>query len=143
MRWAWRNIVARRWRAVLTIGLLAVALAATTIVFSAADSLVFRRVAYPSADRLVTFDTHDAKSGRPGGGFASAAVLDEWRKQTDSFAGVHGHPNKTIFLVGNGEPELVPAADVTPGLIDMLGVRPRWGRTLVASDTTERTFMWS
>jgi hypothetical protein len=57
IRWAWRNIVARRWRAVLTIALLALALAATTIVFSAADSLVFRRVAYPSADRLVTFDT--------------------------------------------------------------------------------------
>ena len=135
IRWAWRNIVARRWRAVLTIGLLAVALAATTIVFSAADSLVFRRVAYPSADRLVTFDTRDAKSGRPGGGFASAAVLDEWRKQTDLFAGVHGHLYKTIFLLGNGEPELVPAADVTPGLIDMLGVWPRWGRTLLESDT--------
>jgi hypothetical protein len=52
-RWAWRNIVARCWRAVLTIGLLALALAATTIVFSAADSPVFRRVAYPSADRLL------------------------------------------------------------------------------------------
>jgi putative ABC transport system permease protein len=135
IRWAWRNIVARRWRAVLTVGLLAAALAATTIVFSAADSLVFRRVAYPSAGRLVTFDTRDAKSGRPGGGFASAAVLDEWRKQTDVFAGVHGHLYKTIFLLGNGEPELVPAADVTPGLIDMLGVRPRWGRTLLESDT--------
>ncbi len=135
IRWAWRNIIARRWRAALTVGLLALALAATTIVFSAADSLVFRRVAYPSADRLVTFDTRDAKSGRPGGGFASAAVLDEWRKQTDLFSGVHGHLYKTIFLIGSGEPELVPAADVTPGLIDMLGVRPRWGRTVSEDDT--------
>ena len=135
VRWAWRNIVARRWRGVLTIGLLGIALAATTIVFSAADSLVFRRVTYPSADRLVTFETRDAKSGRPGGGFASAAVLEEWRKQTDLFSGVHGHLYKTIFLTGSGEPELVRAADVTPGLIDMLGVRPRWGRTLVESDT--------
>ena len=137
IRWAWRNITARRWRAALTIGLLALALAATTIVFSAADSLVFRRVAYPSADRLITFDTRDAKTGRPGGGFASAAVLDEWRKQTDLFSGVHGHLYKTIFLVGSGEPELVPAADVTVGLIDMLGVRPRWGRTFSADDTQQ------
>ena len=135
IRWAWRNITARRWRAALTIGLLAIALAATTIVFSAADSLVFRRVAYPAADRLITFDTRDAKTGRPGGGFASAAVLDEWRKQADLFSGVHGHLYKTIFLVGSGEPELVPAADVTVGLIDMLGVRPRWGRTFSADDT--------
>ena len=70
-----------------------------------------------------------------GGGFASAAMLDEWRKQTDLFSGVHGHLYKTIFLVGSGEPELVPAADVTVGLIDMLGVRPRWGRTFSADDT--------
>lgn len=137
IRWAWRNISARRWRAALTTGLLAIALAATTIVFSAADSLVFRRVAYPAADRLITFDTRDAKIGRPGGGFASAAVLDEWRKQTDLFSGVHGHLYKTIFLVGSGEPELVPAADVTAGLIDMLGVRPRWGRTFSADDTQQ------
>ena len=138
IRWAWRNLLARRWRAALTIGLLALALAATTIVFSAVDSLVFRRVAYPAADRLVTFDTRDAKTGRPGGGFATPAVLDEWRKQTDLFSAVHGHLYKTIFLVGNGEPELVPAADVTPGLIDMLGVRPRWGRTL-SDDDARRT----
>jgi putative ABC transport system permease protein len=137
IRWAWRNITARGWRAALTIGLLALALAATTIVFSAADSLVFRRVAYPAADRLVTFDTRDAKTGRPGGGFASAAVLDEWRKQTDLFSSVHGHLYKTIFLAGNGEPELVPAADVTVGLIDMLGVRPRWGLTFAADEARQ------
>jgi predicted permease len=119
----------------LTIGLLALALAATTIVFSAADALVFRRVAYPLADRLVTFDTRDAKTGRPGGGFASATVLDEWRKQVDLFSAIHGHLYKTIFLLGNGEPELIPAADVTPGLIEMLGVRPRRGRTLSEDDT--------
>ncbi len=124
-------------RSVLTIGLLAIALAATTIVFSAADSLVFRRVAFPAADRLITFDTRDARTGRPGGGFASAAVLDEWRKQTDLFSGVHGHLYKTIFLAGSGEPELVPAADVTVGLIDMLGVRPRWGRTFSADDARQ------
>src|SRR5688500_5564778 len=32
--WAWRNLRARGWRSVLTIGLLALALAANTIVFS-------------------------------------------------------------------------------------------------------------
>ena len=135
LHWAWRNIRARGWRSVLTSGLLALALAATTIVFSAADSLVFRRVAYEDADRLITFETRDATTGRPGGGFASAALLDEWRKQTDLFAGVHGHLYKTIFLIGNGEPELVPAADVTDGLIEMLGTRPQWGRSLNDEDT--------
>jgi putative ABC transport system permease protein len=137
IQWAWRNVRARGWRSVLTIGLLALALAANTIVFSAADSLVFRRVAYPEPDRLITFDTRDAKTGRPGGGFVSAAVLDEWRKQTDLFSGVHGHLYKTIFLTSSGEPELVPAADVTAGLIEVLGVRPQWGRGLAEEDARQ------
>ena len=135
--WAWRNVRARGWRSVLTIVLLALALAANTIVFSVADSLVFRRIAYPDADRLITFETRDPKTGRPGDGFASAAVLDEWRKQTDLFSGVHGHLYKTIFLTSTGEPELVPAADVTAGLIEMLGVRPQWGRGLTEDDARQ------
>ncbi|OFW08405.1 MAG: hypothetical protein A3H96_21115 [Acidobacteria bacterium RIFCSPLOWO2_02_FULL_67_36] len=134
LHWAWRNVRARGWRAGLTVALLAVGLAANTIVFSAADSLVFRRVSYPNADRLINFETRDAGTGRPGGGFGSSAVLDEWRKQTDLFTGVHGHLYKVIFLSGSGEPELVPAADITVGLIEMLGVRPRWGRGFVAGD---------
>jgi putative ABC transport system permease protein len=135
--WAWRNVRFRGWRSVLTIGLLALALAANTIVFSVADSLVFRRVTYPDADRLITFETRDAKTGRPGGGVATPAGLDEWRKQTDLFSGVHGHLYKTIFLTSRGEPEMVPAADVTAGLIEMLGVRPPWGRGLTEDDARQ------
>jgi len=134
IRWAWRNVRARGWRSALTVSLLTLALAATTIVFSAADSLVFRRVSYPDADRLIAFDMRDASTGRPQGGFVGAPALEEWGKQTDLFAAVHGHLDSMIFLVGSGEPELVPAADVTPGLIDMLGVKPRWGRSLLEED---------
>ena len=81
----WRNLRARGWRPVLTIVLLALALAANTIVFSVGDSLVFRRLAYPDADRLITFETRDPKTGRPGGGFAYAAGLGERRKQLICF----------------------------------------------------------
>jgi predicted permease len=134
VRWAWRNVRARGWRAGLAVSLLAIALAANTIVFSISDSLVFRRVAYPEAHRLIGFQTRDARTGRVSAGFASPAVLDEWRKQTDLFAGVHGHLYKVIFLSGAGEPELVQASDVTVGLIELLGVGPRWGRSLVEGD---------
>src|SRR5678815_5188757 len=77
IRWAWRNVRARGWRSALTVTLLTLALAATTIVFSAADSLVFRRVSYPDADRLIAFDMRDACTGRPQGGFVGAPALEE------------------------------------------------------------------
>ena len=52
-RWALRNLRARGWRAPLAAALLAIALAANSLVFSTADSLVFHRVPYRDAERLV------------------------------------------------------------------------------------------
>jgi predicted permease len=118
--------------------LLATALAANTLVFSAADSLVFHRAPYRDVDRLVEIRQLDARTGQPGpSGFLSPPLLVEWRKQTDLFSGVEGYLNKVIFLSGAGEPERVDAADVTTGLIDLLGTRPRWGRTFTADDARE------
>ena len=135
-RSARRSLLSRRWRAGLVVGLLTLALAANVIVFSAADSLVFHRVGYADPDRLIRFDVRDAQSGRPSG-IPGAAALDEWRKQTDLFTGVHAHLYKVVFLTGGGEPELVNAADVTPGLIEMLGTSPRWGRSLLEDDARQ------
>lgn len=135
LRWAWRSIRARGWRACLAAALLAVALAANTLVFSAADSLVFHRAPFRGLDQLVEIQRRDARTGQPSGNaFLSVALLDEWRAQTDLVSAVHGSLTKTIFLAGAGEPELVSAADVTIGLIELLGARPRWGRTLIDGD---------
>ena len=133
-RWALRNLRARGWRAPLAAALLAVALAANSLVFSTADSLVFHRVPYRDAGRLVEIQQRDPRTGRPGGSFVSAALLDEWRKQTDLFTSVQGSLTKVIFLSGSGEPELVQAADVTVGLFELLGAGPRWGRSFVDGD---------
>jgi putative ABC transport system permease protein len=133
-RWALRNLRARGWRAPLAAALLAIALTANSLVFSTADSLVFHRVPYRDAERLVEIQQRDPRTGRPGGSFISVALLDEWRKQTDLFTGVHGYLTKVIFLSGSGEPELVQAADVTVGLFELLGADPRWGRSFVEGD---------
>jgi putative ABC transport system permease protein len=135
--WALRNVRARGWRAVLAASLLAVALAANLLIFSAADSLVFHRVPYHEPERLVSVARQDSAWGADGDSFFSPALLDEWRKQADVFSGVHGYLDKTIFLTGGGEPDLVPTADITPGLIELLGAAPRWGRSLDASDARE------
>lgn len=136
-RWARRSLWSRRGRAVLVMGLLSIGLAANVVVFSAADSLVFHTVTYPSAERLIGLGVRNVQTGRAGVSFFGPAALDEWRKQKDLFAGVHTHLHKVIFLTGSGEPELVNAQDVTPGLVEMLGVLPRWGRPLVDEDARQ------
>jgi predicted permease len=134
-----RNLRARRWRAGLVVALLAVAMAANALVFSAADSLVFRRLPYADAERLIQFNGRDARTGRPGYYSGGPAALDEWRKQTDLFAGVHGYAQRVIFLTAQGEPELVRAVDVTPGLIELLGEYPRWGRSFIEGEERQTT----
>jgi predicted permease len=126
LKWAWRSVRGRGWRAGLEGTLLAIALAANTTVFSAVDSLVFRRVPYHGAEGLIELNL------RP-----SSREMLEWRRQTDLFASLHGYATRPVFLQAQGQPEIVDVADVTPGLIDMLGVSPRWGRPLIDADARE------
>jgi putative ABC transport system permease protein len=136
---SWRNVRARRWRAVLGMALLAVALAANTVVFSTADSFVFHRLPYPHADRLVQIINQNPIFAG-GDSFVTPAVLAEWQRHTDLFAGVQGYLTKNLFLVGlpgTAEAQQVAVADVTPGLIELLQVAPRWGRTLTREDAAQ------
>jgi putative ABC transport system permease protein len=135
VRFAWRNLKSRGWRPVLAIVLIATAVAANTVMFAVTDSLVFQRAAYRGTDRLVEFQSRDTRSGQTFGSSMSPATFEAWQQQRDLFEAVEGHLSKVIFLTGSGgEPELVPAADVTSGLTDLLGVRPRWGRPFVEGD---------
>jgi hypothetical protein len=135
-KWAWRNLKARRMRSVLTVGLLGLALGANTLVFLVADSLMFHRAPYREPDRLIEIQTPIGR-GTAGSPFLRAPLLEEWRTHQDLFEGVHGHLPKTIFLTDANEAEIVSAADITPGLIELLGMSPGWGRTLTVSDARQ------
>ena len=133
LQWAWRGVRARGWRAVTIVLLLALALAGNAVVFAVADSVVFTPVPYPRAREIV--EIHSVR--QPGGSpdeFFSAALLDEWRKQTDLFASVQGYLTKNVFIVSDGRSEIVAAADITPGLIELLGIQPQFGRSFTPAD---------
>jgi putative ABC transport system permease protein len=129
--WAWRGIRARRWTAAFTVGLLALAVAANGIVFSVADAVVFNTVPYPGADRIITF----VDAARPSGPASlSKSAFKELTRQADVLKYLAAYNGTAIFLTGEGAAERVTALNVTPQLMDVLGVRPEWGRSLSASD---------
>jgi putative ABC transport system permease protein len=132
-----RNIAARGWRPVFIAGLLAVALAANALVFAAADSLVFHRTPYRNLDQLVEIRQRNARTGEFSATSLSPALLDEWRKQRNLLSGIEGYLSKVLFLSGTGEPAMVQTADVTVGLVRMLGARPQWGRDFVEDDARQ------
>ena len=134
LRWAWRGIRARGGRAAIAASLLAVTLAANTLVFATADALVFNRVPYVEPDRLVEIHARDAR-GRSRN-LLHIDTIDAWRAHADLFDGIHGFADRTTFLALDGRSEIESIVNVTPGLIEMLGIVPRWGRPLAAADTS-------
>src|SRR5687768_2231838 len=115
LRAAWRGLRARRWRAPLIVGLLAVSLGAAVVVFSAADSFVFGRVPYPNAERLIVLQRTSAFSGTSD--YLPPENIGEWRKHPDLFTSVHAHDRgPSLYLTVGDLTESVRSQLVTPGL---------------------------
>jgi predicted permease len=135
LRWAWRSVKARGWRAVIIAVLFGVTLAANTIVFAAADAFVFRTFPYDQADRLVVIERID----RSVSDYIWPLALLGWRRQEDLFTGVHGHFGPAAAYVAVGDfAEAVRVERVTPGLFELLGVVPKWGRPFTKADASAK-----
>jgi predicted permease len=133
VRWAWRGVRARGWRAAFVVALLAVALAANAAMFSVADSLLFNTQPFPDSGRIVSIRGLIGPDERRGPD-AAPRLFEAWRSQTDVFVSVGAYMHKTVFLTGGGTSERITTSDFTTGMLDVLGVRPGWGRTFVEAD---------
>lgn len=133
LRWAWRGIRLRGWRAVLIVVLFAVALGANAIVFSAADAFVLRTVPFARAQELVVLQRPISSIGESD--YTKVSAVVEWRKHRDLFAAVHGHDRSGPMFLSIGEvTEGVGSHRITPGLLEMLGVVPTLGRPFIEGD---------
>lgn len=139
LRWAWRGVVGRGWRAGLVVGLLTLAIAANTAVFTVADALVFHPFPYPEPDRIVTLKEKFADGVRLTPAQAKQRMA-EWRKQPDVFSAVGGYLQKNVFVNTSGAADQVRTADITIGLLDVLGVKPQWGRSFTEGDDSGGEF---
>ena len=130
--WAWRGVRERGWRVAFVVVLLGVTLAANLVVFAAADAFVFRLLPYRDPESLVLIQ-RNATYGGPSD-YISKGSLIEWRKQIDLFAVVHAHEQSSAYVTTDGITESVGTHAVTPGLFEMLGIVPAWGRPILDSD---------
>jgi predicted permease len=130
IRQAWRRVVAHPVASGLAAGMLALAIGVTTAMFTVVDALLLRPVPFVNADRIAhvvvrTDRTVLVNVPRP--------VLRAWRT-SGLFERVEGAHTATSVV------DLPPTvteregAFVTPGLLDMLGVRPLYGRLFVGGE---------
>jgi putative ABC transport system permease protein len=113
--------------AVLT---LALGIGASTAIFTIVNSVLLRPLPYPEPDRIVV--VHQLLRGEPAP-FSPPNYVD-FRDQNRSFSSFGAATTGTITLVGDGEPERLPAVHCTEPYLPALGVGPRLGRLLTAAD---------
>lgn len=112
---------------------LALGIGATTAMFSVVDAVLLNPLPFPNADRLSEIWTVTSPSGsrRPGG---SVAVVQALREQTEIFSAVEAYQFGSAHITSGGDPLLVTAPAISPGLLSSLGPRPLLGRLFTQDD---------
>lgn len=109
---------------------LAVGIAANTIIFSIADSVLFRSLPFPDGDRLVWI-SHGVPGFPQGGATFSYPVYRDILEQNTSFDQIGAYLGwGQLVLTGKTDPIRVKADYVTPSYLSLLGARAQLGRLL-------------
>lgn len=134
LRLAVRQLRRRRAVAAVGVGTLALALGASTAMFSVFRSLVLHPLDYPAPQRLVWVAPVNLPSGvEEGGGFSAPDFLD-YRAQSRQFQFLAGYFPNVATLVGRGRPQHVGYANVSGEFFSTLGVTAALGRTVQRGD---------
>jgi putative ABC transport system permease protein len=101
--------------------------------FGVVHHLLVQPFAVPGHEQVMLFTDRAAKRGEIRGGMSVARFL-AYRTGTTQLEHVEAYASDDAVLEGRDGSEYVGAARATPGLFAALGVRPRAGRDLNASD---------
>lgn len=107
------------------VGVLGVGIGASTTLFSAVNSVLLRPLPYPEQDRLVFLgSTYSTRDGISPMSIPQFMDVTQGTELIEDFGAVRG---RALDLVGDGEPERVAVAEVSPGYFRVLGVSPALG----------------
>jgi putative ABC transport system permease protein len=117
----------------LAVTTLALGIGATVTMFSVADAVLVRPVAYRDPDRLVQIWGQNLARNLPfhNVGYPDVAV---WRQEARSFEALAAVAGSSASLAGRGEPEMVQVARTNAELLPILGVTMAAGRTFLPGD---------
>jgi predicted permease len=124
VRHALRTLAAHRGFTLAAAGMLALAIGITTAMFTIVDSLILRPVPFRDPGQLAHVWMGTDHGGRV---LVAPAVVRAWR-ESPAFEAVESAMSGTALLEAGDIVVTRGIATVTPGVFDMLGVRPIRGR---------------
>jgi len=119
----------------LTVGVLAIGIGATTGIFSVIDALLVRELPYRDPERIVLVFETDAANRRAIEGVAPANFLD-WHPHVRSLEPVSAIEPFGFTYTEGSEPQSMPGARVSSGFFEAFGVAAMYGRTFTPEEFT-------
>jgi predicted permease len=131
-RYAWRTLLKNPAFAAVAVLTLALGIGMNAAIFSVVNGVLLKPLALAQPDRLVQIFQVSTADGKPSRGTVSPVIIDDWRARRKSLADLAGYFYREGMsgtdLTGEGEPQRVSTAFVTPGFWNTLGVSPQLGR---------------
>jgi hypothetical protein len=132
IRFALRTLMKRPAFTIISVGVLGVGIGASTTLFSAVDAVLLLPLPYPEADRLVSLG-----SKFPQGTRINSMSIPELMDVMDAVGSVEQYAaarGRALDLVGEGEPERVSVAEVSPSYFRVFGITPTLGAGFTPAD---------
>ena len=143
LRHALRAIRLRPGAALTVVVTVALAVGATTSVYSVVDGVLLRPLPYPESDRLArVWQTRNSLLDNPNAAFRAAAsryavsipTFNDWTEANTGFQSIGAYHNSEYVYQGVDGPVLLDGQMVTSGYFEALQISPLVGRTLLPPD---------
>ena len=133
IRYAWRNLRLTPGLSATVILTLALGIGANTAIFSIVNTLIFRPLPYPDADRLVavTFANDEEPAGSLGWPYPKYSAFATHQTSFDVTA---AYGSNRVTAIHRELPLRLEAEIVTAGYLPMLGIRPALGRSFAPDE---------
>lgn len=133
LRYGFRTLIKNPGFSLVAILTLAVGIGANTAIFSVINTLLLQPLPYENADRMVRVNARNLTLGFDGSNVSYpnfSDMLDQSRMLESGVA----FRTSDVNLTGDGMPERLTGARITPGFFTFIGRQPLLGRSLLPAD---------
>lgn len=133
-RFAARSLLKRPAFSLVALGTLALAIGASTAVFTVVNGVLLKPLPYPEPERILRLRSlYNASETSP----MSEPDLADMQSQIDGIEQTVGYSGQSFTLTGFGDAEMIGGASTTGALLTLFGLAPAMGRDFTAKDGLE------
>lgn len=127
--------------ALVSIAMIALAIGATTTLFSVVNGVLLRPLPWPNASRLIRVSETREGSTSSLTGILINATYNNWANAPTTLDGIGAYSNQMVTIDSANGPERVLKTGITASLLPMLGVQPFVGSGFTSAHERDETYV--